>query len=235
MIQALNVTRIIEELIYENSPVKNATGSFLSVEQLAQDAGLLTRKHAGLFAYLAFHPQQDNAVREYVEGQSVCSDAGTSIMVLTMAAQPCGFAEDVTPELLVGKTAVTYARHPAYEIAEWMFPTGRRPLLPGLLIFDQVFDVRDALYVPLAGCEDRKQLGDLCRKAFLFAEEAWTKDKVGWIDRAAARLNKEKIDYQRTGDKSLREWMVNALRVASKAGMSLVALFPKVVSKFFGL
>jgi len=235
MIQALSVTRIIEESIYENSPIKNATGSFISIEQLALDAEILTKKHAGLFAFLAFHPQQDSAVREYLEAQSVCSDAGATIMVLTMAAQPCGFAEDVTPELLVGKTAVRYTRHPAYEVAEWMFPTGRRPLLPGLLIFDRVFDVRDALYVPLAGCENRKQVGDLCRKVFLLAEEAWSKDNASWIDRAAARLNEEKIDYQRTGDKSLREWLVNALQVVSKAGISLVVLFPKVVSKVFGL
>jgi hypothetical protein len=75
----------------------------------------------------------------------------------------------------------------------------------------------------------------VCRKVFLFTEEAWNQDKAGWIDRVAARLSKEKIDYQRTGDKSLQEWMVNALQVASKAGTSLVTLFPKFVSKLLGL
>ncbi len=234
--QAISIARIIEELAYQKETFKQSIGSFRSTEDLLDSAELLEDSHPGLFGFLAFHAKHDVAVRAYLEGQSICDDAGKKIMVLILSSSPCSFAENLTGAMLVGDVMVNYPSHPAYELVERMFPDGERPILPGLLLFDSLSRVSTALYVPLSQAETAAAVGEICRKVFVFADQAFILgDARGWADRLAARLTSERISHRRNSNIGAREWLAIALKQSTAVGTTIVALFPRFVSKLLGL
>jgi len=236
MIQAISLARVIEELAYTEAPARNAVGAFQSTEQLLGSSAHLEAAFSGLFGFIAFHAKHDSSVREYIEGGSVCEDAGKNIMVLILSSDPCAFAKDLKPAMLIGDIRVSYPSHPAYELVNSVFPAEPRPALPGLLLFDKLSGVGSAVYVSLSDCETSKEVGDLCREVFTLAENAFVRGgSSGWIDRISAKLESKGIVHKRTGHMGLREWLAIALNHAKILGTTLVALVPKVASKLMGL
>ena len=135
MTYVYSLTRLLEEAAYVDSPTRKAIGSFRSVTELLESAVALQSQHAGLFAFLAFHPVQDHAISDYIQNGSIGSDSGVRLLVLLFASRECDLIEELTPSLLVGNVAVNYAVNPASELVEMIFSDGPVPVLPGLMFF----------------------------------------------------------------------------------------------------
>ncbi len=236
MTQVLNLSRLLEEATYTTVSNKRAIGSFQSLPELLDSAAALQAQHRGLFAYLAFHPLQDPAVAEYIQNGSIGSDAGFRVMVLLLASKPCDVIENLKPSLMMGSVAVNYATDPAYQLVERVFPQDPVPNLPGLMFFDDLRGIGHAVYISLALHDAARDVGEVCRKCFSFAEVAFAeRQSTLWTDTLAAKLKAQGIPFQRSGAMHGREWLAHALSLGGQLGASMVSLVPKVAEKLLGL
>lgn len=232
MNKALSLSKLIDEAAYlQDEHTKNLSGSITDIENLERNAAALESLHRGLFAFIAFHPRADAAVVEYVEKGSIASDSGSNILVLFFSTTEMRFPRNITPnDLNIGVTLDTDV-HPAYQFAERLFPTGVKPKLPGLVFFDHVFNVVDAVYVPILKQSTAIEVGAFCRSVFVLADAVVKSNKLlerASFDELSTVFKAKGIEYSRTGQASLGEWLITAYDFAKKYGGTIVSVISKV-------
>lgn len=232
MNRAISVHKLIDEAAYlQDTSIKHLAGSITDPDELARNAPALESLHKGLFAFLAFHPKADKEVADYVEAGSLASDSGTNILVLFFSATDFRMARNISAKDLGLGVSLDLNIHPAYEFARWLFPNGAMPKLPGLILFDHVFDVVNAIYVPIAKRGNQNEVAEFCRSVFALADKVVVERKDGQplsFDNLGFQLKRAGIEYSRTGSASVGEWLLAAFQFAKKHGGTIASVIGKV-------
>ena len=232
MNKALSLSKLVDEAAYlQDESSKNLSGSITDPENFERNASALESLHRGSFSFIAFHPRTDPAVAEYIERGSLASDSGPNILVLFFSAAEMRFPRNITPnDVNLGVTLDTEV-HPAYQFTERLFPTGVRPKLPGLLFFDHVLDANEAVYVPILKQSTAIEVGDFCRSVFILVDDVVKRHKP-WervsFDDLSTTLKSKGIEYSRTGETSIGEWLIVAYGFAKKNAGTIVSVVSKI-------
>jgi hypothetical protein len=228
--KVINVLRLIEESLYTRSPTKNFTGSFKSIDHLISEARELNELHTGLFAYFAFHRKVDDVVTQYVLSGAVEVDSGGEIMVLMLSDESCEMPRTVTHTLLRRTYGIDYGDNAADQMVRWMFPAEPYPLIPGIILFNSVFEVSEAVYVPLSEMNSVPQVAALCRKT-LYAARTCVRGgmlEATWVDALGTKLRGQRISYRRLGQTSGQLWFQNVMQMLKSQNLNLVSVVSMV-------
>jgi hypothetical protein len=209
---------------------KNATGNIRSLDDLLQPAHLeaLERHHPGVFAFLAFHPNGDRAVADYVRGGTLSSDSGPGVLVLFVHDVPTGLPTMFDPHALGEWISLDHEEHPAYEMVRLLFAPERVPPLPGIVFFERFTTGAEPLYVHLHDLSDEDAVRRRLRSVFSLVDAA-SRAGGGFVDRAAAALQKEVVPYQRVEAASMREWLFRGYRLLSRSKGDIVTVLSSFV------
>ncbi|MFN0101244.1 MAG: hypothetical protein ACKV2U_04035 [Bryobacteraceae bacterium] len=226
------MSKLIDEAVYlHDKGTKNLAGSITRPEDLVRNARALESLHKGMFAFLAFHPGTDKEVFEYVEKGSLPSDSGPNILVLFFSATEIRMPRIISPKDLGLGINLDLNVHPAYEFTKWLFPVDTMLKLPGLIFFDRVFDVVDAIYLPLSKRSTVSEVAEFCRSAFVLADAVVTQRQRGEpisFDSLSFELKSNGIEYSRTGSASAGEWLLSAYGFAKKHGGTIASVIAKI-------
>lgn len=231
--QVLSFTKILED-VSASLDAKHFEGEIKQLDALlsAENAARLQERHRGLFCFLAFFPNIDRAVVDYVLSGALASDSGPKILVLFLSLASAPTPKEVSRDLVAG-VDVKDAIHPAYEIVNNIFEGADKQSLPGLLIFSRLVNLPEAIYVSLGPYRSGNSVREMCQKIFVAAEKTMldSPDLDGaFFDRLAAKLALANLTYARTARTSFREWLVRSYTFLQKHGKDLVAVIPKLTT-----
>jgi hypothetical protein len=231
--KALSLEKVVEGLAYADADQRNLAGSIDYQDRFLENVDRLRLLHSGVFCFLAFHPWTDPSVASYIEAGSLASDAGPDILVLFLSKTAFTMPRTVTGrDLELGVTLDT-ASHPAYKFVEWLFPADYRPSLPGLVVFDNLFDVFDSVYVPLPDQSTLESVAQSCRKVFTILESVFRQKKQPAelnFDAFCWALDKAGIRYHRTGSHTFLTWVGQVIGWTKKhGGEMIVAVLKKAL------
>ncbi|HEU5333028.1 MAG TPA: hypothetical protein VFU73_09695 [Actinocrinis sp.] len=209
----VSVRMLIEEA---NAPgdVKHLVGEVRSFEELLRPESLdrLAAASPGVLAYLAFHPDADLPVTEYVRNGSLAGDSGPRILVL-FAASGAAWAPRTSddPRLFaIPGVAVSSDVHPSYEMIRTLFTPQPSPPLPGIVFFRDFGEDSEAVYASLSGLDTAAQVTERMRAILSLVAQAGTaKEPEHFADDISIALQKQRLPHARTGRRSLREWFVH--------------------------
>ena len=213
--------------------IKHASGNVQSFKELfkKENIMLLEEKHDGLFAYLAFHPDVDRPIVDYIQAGSLSDDSGEQMLVFFTLKTKAHTPKQLTSSSMTNWLQVDNAVHPAYQVIRMLFPD-EAVALPGIAIFDQFSKPdRAAVYVSLQGLEDADKVRASLRTIFALANKSLKDTKANgksFEDEFAVLLKKNKIAYNKSGKKTLLEWFIGAYQYidANKGDLvSFIRLF----------
>lgn len=231
MSRGIAISKLVEEARYlENENIKNLSGSITDPDTFAKNLPALETLHTGLFSFLAFHPGLDRAVGEYIEKGSVASDSGPNILVLFLSTVEMRFPRNIASEHLNLGVTLDMKVHPAYEFASWLFPNGVMPKLPGLVFFDHVCRVVQAVYVPIPRSGTVDEVAGFCRPLFVLADNVVKERNQGEeisMDLLCRKLTASGFEYSRNGPKSVGEWLIALVEFAKKHGGTIASVILK--------
>jgi hypothetical protein len=231
MNKAISLVKLIEEASYlQDANTKNLAGSITDPALFDQNRRALQSMHRGLYSFMAFHPNVDRSVAEYIEAGSIGSDSGQNILVLFFSTKELRFPRKINQTDLNVGFELDPAVHPAYEFAQWLLPGQVAPKFPGIFFMDRVVDSIEALYVPITKHETPAEVADFCRSVFLLAIKVLKRDSQEpfSFDSFATTLMKSGFEYQRTSEASVGEWMISGYRFSKKYGATIVSIISKV-------
>ncbi|MFD7835312.1 hypothetical protein [Streptomyces sp. NPDC059761] len=222
--ETISLASLIEEAVAD-ADIKKLSGNVTSFELLRTEESFiaLEQAHSGVFAFLAFHPEADGAVADYVREGTLGSDSGAHILVL--------YTDDAalrTPgrTLAVDGVDIDSGVHPAYEMARTLFAPKTPPPLPGIIFVDRFTGEGCALYSGLDELSDAAEVRGRLRALFALAENALgpepNRDKFGKSFGIA--LQAAQIPYERAGRASLREWLIRGYQNVVQRGSDLVTV-----------
>jgi hypothetical protein len=236
MNKAISLSKLIDEAAYLEDPnSKRLAGSITNSVDFERNRRVLQSFHRGLFSFVAFHPGVDASVAEYIEKGSIASDSGPNIMVLFYSAKDIRFPRPVGPKDLNIGVDFDLNIHPAYEFVQWLLPGKSVPAFPGLIFMDGVVDSIEAVYVPIAKHSTSAEVADFCRSVFALANRLVKDTAAGQplsLDSFSVALKKSEIEYTRSGDASMGEWLVVAYQFSKKHGATIVSLIAKLAKAF---
>jgi hypothetical protein len=194
--------------------IKHLEGEISSFQELLQPGSLerLAAASPGVLAYLAFHPQADTPVAEYVKHGSLGGDSGPRILVLFASdAASWTMKRSDDPSLFsVPGLTVNSEVHPSYEMIKALFAPVPSPPLPGIVFFQDFAESSEAVYASLAGLETSLQVTERMRAIFSAVEaSAFPAKPERFADSVSVALEKHRLAHARSGPKSLREWFVH--------------------------
>jgi hypothetical protein len=217
----ISFSSLLEEAAADPS-TKYLAGNIKAFEKLF-DPDIVERleaSHSGIFAFMAFHPTADAAVVDYLKGDTLADDSGPNILclfTLQVEARAPTVIESDTWESVI---EVTGASNPSAKMIRDMFAPEEPPPLPGIVFFPDFSSYNRAVYVPLDKLEDTRQVREHLRNAFMIASAAAQqsldqgRSVAEFSDNFAAMLKSRRIRYNRTGRRSMREWLIAAYQTA---------------------
>src|SRR5215472_10903514 len=112
---------------------KRLSGNIRSTEQLlkTESLSLLEQQHRGPFAFLAFHPEADRPITEYIQQGSLASDSGPNILALFTLSGEATFPTRLTPSSFGDWLEIDSSSHPSYQLIRFLFEPEPVPPLPG--------------------------------------------------------------------------------------------------------
>lgn len=213
----ISLRTLLEYAIDADSGQQRASGNVRSFDALFEPSAVasMDREHAGVYAFLLFHPVADAAVAEYVATGALSSDSGPRILTF--------FTLDVearAPLVLPATAGSDLARfdfedHPAYAILGKLFAPKPRPAVPGILFMGGLDIDEECVYVPLTDAADlaaaRTRVAAVLAVANRVIGAAVERDK--FANKLAIRLRAAAIAYERSGRTSVREFLIGAFRL----------------------
>jgi len=203
---------------------KHLTGNVTDFNTLTKVATLksLDDQHAGVFAFLAFHPVVDRTVSEYVDEGTLPDDSGPKVLVLFTMDQ---HARWQTKKHLIEIPGIQIAddEHPAYRMIRLVFSATHSPPLPGLLLFNRFVGNKSAVYVDLAALS-KDQVRQRLRAVFELATQANKPGTSDFAARLGTLLGSRGIAYVKNEAISLPEWLAKAWRELRDKKYELLAL-----------
>jgi hypothetical protein len=238
--KGLSFTTIIRAAIEKskNKQFESISGTIETLDFLLNKENLdfLEKSHDGLFSFLAFHPEVDQLIFNYLQTESLSTDSGNNILVLFFSKKEFFLPRKIdTQDLEIGITISRFI-HPAYQAVEMLFSPQIRVELPGLIFFDRLMDIRESIYIPLQGLESVSQVADRCRKIFSIAHntliKSQTKDRKFFNEFSLELLN-EKINYKRSQNSCFREWLIKSYHIIAENKGTIITVVPSLKINIF--
>lgn len=232
MNKGISLSKLMDEAVYlQNDKTKNLSGSIRNSAEFDDNRRALQSLHRGLFAFVAFHPQVDQQVADYIEKGSIGSDSGPNILVLFFSAKEIRFPRAITPRDLNIGVDLDMTVQPAYEFAQWLLPAESLPKFPGLIFMDRVVDSIQAVYVPIQKHATADEVADFCRSVFALANHVMKKNAEDplSIESLILKLKSDGFEYTRSGEASVGEWLISAYQFAQRHRATIVTLISKVL------
>ncbi|MDQ3839874.1 MAG: hypothetical protein M3297_11465 [Thermoproteota archaeon] len=187
---------------------------------------MLEEQHHGPFAFLAFHPVADKPIVDYVQQGTLSSDS-RNIMTLFTLDKEARVATQLDKKSLIG-VGVDFdtSSHRAYDLVQALFENQAAPPLPGIAFFARFTIESDVVYASLQGLKEVTEVSNRLRKLFSLADQAWRTSQAkgrDFADDLAVLLEQEKLPFIRTGQTSLRQWLIRAYRLVLEHGSDIVS------------
>lgn len=223
----LSLENILEAAVADRS-TKNLSGYIHDVEQLLTKENLrkLEIAHDGIFAFLAFHPKLDTAMTDYVQKGSLSADAGSNIFAMFVLDQSANTPQRITDESFKNWLTIDEQQLPSYEIVRRLFEQNPPPL-PGVAFIEKLSDQSEPVFVSFQGKGTVEEVGAFARKVFYIASQTYNKnrkDQEEFVLGFCARLTQERIEYYRTSQKTIMEWLIFAYNLAKANVGTLVSV-----------
>ncbi len=217
----LSFAALVEEA---SANTKNLSGNIRDLASLFQPENLeRLRPYAKAYCFIAFHAS-DQAVVDYVRGGTLDYDSGPDVLVLFVLDEPAPAAVQVDNGSLTAWVDLSAGTHPAYQMVRDLFSSTSVPPLPGLVLFEDLAEDREALYVPLGQFEDESKVRGCMRQTLsLVAHTATTAEPKKFLDDLGIALFRHQIEFERTNRTPLREWLLRGLRAARERFGDIVA------------
>lgn len=206
----ISLRAILEEVA---STGKHYGGDIQGLHNLLEPGKLAKLKEsASACCFLAFHPTGDAAVTDYVCGDTLPDDSGPDLLVLFTLAQPAPIAVPVRHGSFDQWAELKFGVHPAYQLVRLLFEGKRPPVLPGLVVFQDLGTDTDGLYLPLSRLD--KEVRARLRDVFADISYEARKDKPAkFLDNLGVCLSRRGLAYERTNRRPIREWLLAAFRL----------------------
>lgn len=214
---AVSIRRQLEEVLADETGNKNLSGNIASSESMFSPGAFdFLEKRFDAFAFIAFHPDVDTSVRDYVQGATLSSDSGPRILAMFILGVDASSPVAVTSESFGDWIDIEPTIHPSYQIIRFLFEPNQVPPLPGIVIFRALVRKGVPLYVPLSGL-DVDGVRSRCREIFSIVDSAATATKdllpKDLAQNVAIELRKERIEFESAAPSSPREWLIRSYQV----------------------
>lgn len=221
----ISIASVVQELS-RNHEQRHATGEIQNREDVFSEtaAAALQNYHNGPFAFLAFDPRIDTPVTEYVETGALTADTGTRVLLLMFAMEQSSPLSQPSATELGLPIDIRTGEHPSVTVINKLFPTLKRPILPGILFFDELLEPVEAVYVSLAGYLTVSAVANVCRTVFAAINLASHNSNTQYDDFCAVLL-RERIVYSRSQPACFREWLYRVRELAREFRGEVFALF----------
>jgi hypothetical protein len=220
---AISLKTILEQIAAERHGEKRSSGNIADFGELMQPENLERLDAAfDAFAFLAFHPGGDAAVRSYVEAGTLGSDSGKRLLALFSLGEEATWPTVVSRASFGDWIDVETTMHPAYEMVTWLFEPEPSPPLPGVALFRSMAGEDEVVYVGLGDAHDTGLVRERLRTVFALAHAAVTAGT--FADHLGAALQRDRIAYEKTGRKSVREVLIRSSQVARDHASDIVAV-----------
>ncbi len=211
------------------SPHKNLAGDVRAIEDLfsPENRKVLKQHFPGIFAFLSFHPGADSGITSYIRTGTLSSDAGQNIMALFTFDSRATAPTVLRDQSFRSWLALTTTVHPSYTLVRSMFKDPVVLNFPGVIFFEDFLQEQNPIYIHISDSSNEDAVRQQMRSLFALANKAYQSSwETGnnFLDLFAQALQKERIDYERGRDVSLREWFVNAFRILSDKTSDIVSI-----------
>jgi hypothetical protein len=172
---ALSINSLIEEANLADPDQKRLAGNIGDIESMLKPEHLVKleqRLGDVAFAFLAFAPKADAAVRQYVEEGTLASDAGPHILALFTLAHDAASPVEVDDEAFADWLDLDVAEQPAYRLVRLLFEPGPVPPLPGIAFFARLSEPCEVVYFDLGSLENAAKVRERLRALFALADDA---------------------------------------------------------------
>jgi hypothetical protein len=223
----LSLTSLVEEASLSDPQVKRLSGNVDDVHALLREDALraLEQAHGGPFAFIAFDPSADEAMRSYISSGSLADDSGPHILVLFTVSKGSGTTRQFDDSLLSFLT-IDDSHLPALDLVRYLFEPGLIPPLPGLLVFESFTEPRESLYFDLTGPENQIEVRHMLRMIFSLTDMAWRSSARSGREFAeilAVDAQRQRLSFVQSRRVSLRQWLVRSYQWAGDNASDIVA------------
>jgi hypothetical protein len=231
---ALSINSLIEEANLADPGQKRLAGNIGNIESMLEPEHLVKleqRLGDVAFAFLAFDPRADAAVRQYVEEGTLASDAGPHVLALFTLAHDAASPVELDDEAFVGWLELDLVEQPAYQLIRLLFEPGPVPPLPGIAFFARLSEPCEVVYFDLGSLDDAAKVRTRLRALFALVDDAVRSSKG--MEKVANTLAvaAERGQFQpfRSGRVSIRQWLTRGARFVGDHAGDIVAVLGLVV------
>lgn len=222
------LSNLINSVDYTNSGVKNATGMIRDWEKLLQPETIerLRAQHQGVICYLAFDSLMDTELLNYIQTGSLSSEAGDEVLILFSINKIVESMTMIEEEELKEIIEFDHKENVNHKVLQAYFNDASYQALPGLLIFDNIANSKNSIYVPLNKTAHPQQLDGLRKVLEIIHQQIGKRGfKSSLIDAIATDLVREKLEYEKNNNYSFGEGIILFYRILMKAKSDLISIF----------
>lgn len=173
------------------------------------------REHSPVCCFLAFHPAGDPPIVDYVRSGTMADDSGPDVLVLFVLDRPAPIAVPVGTTAFGHGAEIGVGVDPAHRMVRTLFGGSRVPPLPGLVVFRDVAEDTDGVYLPLGHLESEREVRLHLREVFAEMGHLAATGKPGrFLDDLGVQWTRRGLAYERTDRRPMREWLIEGFRTA---------------------
>lgn len=204
---------------------RGAQGDLRDIDRLltVESMQSLERAHVGYFAFLAFHPSADAPMAAYLREGSLPSDSSPRALVLFTTAETSPTTWNYSAPSLSMITVKDDSDLPTLVALRHLFGN-QIPTLPGVVLFAGFSEDCDAIYFSMADLPDAAAVRTFMRTTLRLADKAWNGKRNTFVDRLAQRAQRDKIPFERTGRRSMLQWLIQVYQWIGEYRGDIVAV-----------
>ncbi|MBB6349836.1 hypothetical protein ACWGH8_24520 [Nonomuraea muscovyensis] len=173
------------------------------------------REYSSVCCFLAFHPAGDPPIVEYVRSGTMADDSGPNVLVLFVLDRPAPIAVPVGTGAFGHWAEIGVGVDPAHRMVRTLFSGSRVPPLPGLVVFRDLAEDTDGVYLPLGHLESEREVRLHLREVFAEMDHlAATGRPAKLLDDLGVQWTRRGLAYERTDRRPMREWLIEGFRTA---------------------
>jgi hypothetical protein len=221
----ISLSSVIEQAAFGVPDLHRLSGNVADIDALLEPARLaaLEKAHHGVFAFFAFDPAGDQAVRAYLESGTLAADSGPHVLALFTSARSSSAPVPMSSALL-DIVQVESAESPSRRMLAELFDGKQVPPLPGLAVWRDLTQKSEVLYFDLTA-QTEDEVRHTVRSVLALAETAYRlgSGKHPFSDELAVAAQKDHFAFRRTGRVSMRQWLIQAFQWTQRNGGDIVA------------
>ncbi|WP_461117767.1 hypothetical protein [Spirosoma jeollabukense] len=209
--------------------VRNATGLVENWESVINTEAIenLQRLHNGLFCFLAFNSVVDKEIFDYIESGALAAESGDKLLILYVVNCRMPSASIVTSQELSSLLTIRNDSNPCMEIISKIFDNKFHPVLPALVIYDNLVSSKSAIYIPLNNKQNLSKV-DCLR----FIVKVIQDKSLRNIDKEQSSINKlstaftiANLSFEKNINYTFGECMIKTFQTIVKFKSDLISIF----------